>query len=302
MHIDFKDYSKENEPFLKQILINITKVLKLKSEYAHEEYIKDLEDKFSAYNGSEYTIALNSGTAALELSLQASNIKKDDEVILPSYTYISTALAVSNLDAKPIFVDIKEGALTIDPKKIKEKITKKTKAIIAVHIHGNPCDMEKILSLTKKHKLTLIEDASHASGAEYKKIKVGNFGIGCFSCHSSKILSGIGNSGLLTTNDKQLYKKILRITQVKNDPGLDICKRTPCRINVVQAAILKTKLIHLDTIINKKRSIASLYKQNLSHKISYQKEEEKSKATYRDFVIKSNKNSVSRRHRGKSRL
>lgn len=285
MKIDFKNYEKENNLTLKKTLLNIAEVIKLKSEYEHEKYIQAFEQECAVYNNSKYAIGLNSGTAALELSLQANKISKSDEVLLPSYTYISTALAVSNLGAKPVFIDIGEKTLTIDPKKIEQNITKKTKAIIVVHIHGNPCDMDKILSIGKKHKLLVIEDASHASGAEYKGIKVGNFGIGCFSCHTTKILSGIGNSGLITTNNKQLYERILQITEVKNDPCLDICRRTPCRINAIQAAILRTKFTLLATMIETKRKNASIYKNNLPVSTSHQEEEKNSKAVYRDFLI-----------------
>ena len=143
----------------------------------------------------------------------------------------------------------------------------------------------KFYRLQKKHKLVVIEDASHASDAEYKGIKVGNFGIGCFSCHTTKILSGIGNSGLITINDKQLYEKILQITEVKNDPSLDVCKRTPCRINAIQAAILRAKLTLLETITNTKRRNASIYKKNLPASVKHQEEEKNGKAVYRDFVV-----------------
>jgi len=284
MKIDFKNYGKENNPIFKKALLNIAKVLKLESEYEHKKYIQEFEREFAVYNDSKYTIGLNSGTASLELSLQANKISKSDEVLLPSYTYISTALAVSNLGAKPVFIDIKGDTLTINAEKIEPNITKKTKAIIVVHIHGNPCDMDKILPIAKKHKLLVIEDASHASGAEYKGIKTGNLGIGCFSCQTTKILSGIGNSGLITTNDRQLYEKILQITEVNNDPCLDICKRTPCRINAIQAAILQTKFTFLETMIKIKRRNASIYKNNLQAYIKYQKEEKNSKAVYRDFL------------------
>jgi len=285
MKIAFKNYSAENNPLFKKLLINISKVLNLESEYEHERYIHEFEQKFANYNGSKYTIGLDSGTTAIELALQANKIGINSEVILPSYTYISTALAVSNSEAKPVFTDIGEETLTIDPEKIKQNITKKTKAIIAVHVHGNPCNMDKILAIAKRYKLIVIEDASHASGAEYKGVKVGNFGIGCFSCHTTKILSGVGNSGLLTTNDKQLYQKILQMTEVKNDPSLNICKRTPCKISAIQVAILESKLTLLEAMIQAKRKNIAIYKNNLPVYLKYQKEEQKAVAVYRDFVV-----------------
>jgi hypothetical protein len=285
MQIRFEDYGRENKPFLKQILFNITRVSNLKSEYEHEKYVQEFEHEFANYNKSQYAIGVNSGTTALQLALKASDIEEGDEVIVPSYTYIATALAISNLGAKPVFVDIKRDTLTINPDEIEKKITKKTKGMIPVHIHGNPCDMEKIKKIAKKNNLKIIEDASHAHGAEYKGIKVGNFGIGCFSNHSSKILSGVGNSGLITTNDINIYTSIKRMIKVTNEPDLNISKRTPCNMNALQAAILKAKLPYLNELINKRIKNASLYIKNLSGLVKFQKEEKNSKHVYRDFAI-----------------
>ena len=285
MFILFENYEKENVLFKKQIENNIEAVVQLRSEYAHEKYIESFEKEFAEYNGSKYAIAVNSGTTALELALKASGITENDEVILPSYTYISTAFAVSNLGAIPVFVDVKEDTLTVDPKRIEEGMTEKTKAIIPVHIHGNPCEMDKITKIAKKNKLVIIEDCSHAHGAEYNNKKMGNFGIGCFSCHSSKILSGIGNSGLITANNKKTYEMIKRMICVKNDPELILSRRMPCRMDAIQAAILKAKLPYLDKIIERKRNLASKYIKILPHNIKFQKEEDKAKHIYRDFVI-----------------
>lgn len=285
MLIYFEDYEKENKPFSKNILFNIARVTRLRSEYEHNKYIEDFEGKFAEYNNSKYVIAVNSGTTALELALRASGIKNGDEVILPAYTYIATALAVSNIGARPVFTDIKEDTLTINAEKIEKAITGKTKAIIAVHIHGNPCDMEKIMKIAKKWRLAVIEDASHAHGAKYKNVRVGNFGTGCFSCHSTKILSGIGNGGLITTNDKKTCEFIRKMLDVRNNPYPGLSKRTPCKINAIQAAILKSKLPYLDEILGKKRTMAANFIKHLPKALSFQKEEKDGTHVYRDFVI-----------------
>ena len=285
MRITFEDYRKENIFFLKQIRSSVEAVLELRFEYEHDRYIENLEKEFAEINGSQYVIAVNSGTTALELALKAAGIKKNDEVILPSYTYISTALAISNLDAIPVFVDVKKTTFTIDPKKIENKLTAKTKAVIPVHIHGNPCEMDKIVKIARENNLAIVEDCSHAHGAEYNGKKVGNFGIGCFSCHTTKILSGIGNSGLITVNDRKIYKKIKKMLDVKNDPDLTLSKRSPCKIDVIQAAILRTKLPYLEKIIARKRNIARNYIKTLPRDVQYQKEEKGSRHVYRDFVI-----------------
>jgi dTDP-4-amino-4,6-dideoxygalactose transaminase len=285
MQIYFEDYKQENKLFFEKTIFNLSGVMKLRSEYEHEKYIEDFEKEFAKYNKSRYVIAVNSGTTALELSLNASGIKEGDEVIVPSYTYIATALAVSNTGARPVFTDIEEDTLTINPNEIKKNLTRKTKAIMLVHIHGNPCNMEEIMKIARKYNLAIIEDASHAHGAEYKGIKVGNFGIGCFSNHTTKNFSGIGNSGLISTNDARIYESIKKMIEVKNDPSLKISKRTPCRMDILQAAVLKTKLPYLEEINKKRRDNAFAYIERLPKSLLFQREGKNSKHVYRDFVI-----------------
>lgn len=285
MKVDFENYDIENKLFLNKILIYISDVVKLRTEYEYQDYINLFEQDFAIYNKSKYVIAVNSGTTALQLSLRVCGVEAGDEVIVPAYTYMATALAVSNIAAVPVFVDIKEDTLTINPSEIEKKITKKTKAMIAVHIHGNPCDMDEILKIAKKYSLTLIEDASHAHGAEYKGIKVGNFGVGCFSCHSSKNLSGMGNSGLITINDIKIYKSIKEIIRVGSGQQVAISERTPCGIDILQTAILKTKLPYLNRLNEKRRSNAFLYIKELLKITRFQTVEPDGTHVYRDFVI-----------------
>jgi dTDP-4-amino-4,6-dideoxygalactose transaminase len=259
----------------------------LKSEYEQQCYIAEFEEAFAKYNGSRYALSVNSGTTALELGLLAAGVGPGDEVILPAYTYISSALAVSNLGARPVFADIQEDSLTISPADILRNISKKTKAVIPVHIHGCPCDMGLITKIALKNGINIIEDCSHAHGAVYKDKKVGNFGVGCFSNHTSKNLSGIGNSGIITTNSLGIYKKLIKMVRVSNNPDISLCKRTPCQADVLQAAILKVKLAFLDKITEKKRRIASLYKEAFieNSRVSFQVPSSDSRHVYRDFVI-----------------
>ena len=275
---------------------NIQAVTKLRSEYEHEQYINDFEKEFAEYNGSGYAIAVNSGTTALELALKAAGVKENDEVILPAYTYISTALAISNLDAVPVFADIKEHTLTLDPKEVEKKLTIRTKAIIPVHVHGNPCEMDGIIRIVEKNNLAIVEDCSHAHGAEYKNKKVGNFGIGCFSCHTTKNFSGIGNSGLIAVNERATYERIKRMLCVENDPDLTLSKRAPCRMDALQAAILKAKLPYLEKVTKKKRSIVAKYRKALPEGIQSQQEEEGSRHVYRDFVVSTENRNELKRH------
>lgn len=285
LKIPFEDYAEDSKLYLAQIKESFEAVLRLKSEYEYQQYVECFEEEFAQYNGSGYSLAVNSGTTALELALKISGVKELDEVILPAYTYVATALAVSNIGAIPIFVDIKKTTFTIDPRKIKSKITDKTKAIIPVHVHGNPCEMDAIVEIARTEKLAIVEDCSHAHGAEYNNKKVGNFGIGCFSCHTAKILSGIGNSGVITINDRKIYEMLRKMLCVENDPDVSLSKRTPCKMDALQAAVLRAKLPYLPKLIERKRNIARCYLGELPDNIQRQTEENKSKHVYRDFVV-----------------
>lgn len=175
---------------------------------------KKFEEEFAKYIGVKYAVALNSATAALHLANSVLNIKGGDQVIVPAMTFVSTALAPLYCGAKPVFADIEEETLCIDPKDIKKKITKKTKAIIAVHYGGHACQMDQIVKIAKKHNLYIIEDAAHACGAKYKDKMLGSIGkMGCFSFHAVKNLP-TGDGGMIATNDKKIYQHLLRLRWV----------------------------------------------------------------------------------------
>ena len=171
------------------------------------KYIDDFEKKFSAFCGVKHGITTTSGTTAIHLALAALGIKTGDEVIIPDFTMIATANPVVHLGAKPVFVDSDLQSWNIDPKKIEEKITKKTKAILVVHIYGHPCDMDPINEIAKKHNLFLIEDAAEAHGAEYKGRKTGSLSdVACFSFYANKIIT-TGEGGMVLTNNSEIADK-----------------------------------------------------------------------------------------------
>jgi len=288
MRIPFYDYSIINRKLKKEILKEINLVLNLADNSSHESYVRGLENKAADYFNTKFAIGVDSGTTALQLAMVASGIGEGDEVILPSYTYISTALSVSNIGAKPVFIDIKEEDLTINPTSIENTISKKTKAIIPVHIHGNPCDIGPILEICKKYNLELIEDASQAHGAEYKGKKIGSFGIGCFSLHTSKTLGGVGNAGIITLNDRGVYDKIKKMmVPGNNTKELLLSKRTPCIMDAIQAAIIKVKLSCLDGLNKKKNKIAELYNSLIANeKIKKIVPRKDSCPVYRDYCIR----------------
>ena len=173
--------------------------------------VRALEREFAAYVGAKHCLATNSGTAALHMALAAAGIGPGDEVITPAYSFVATGLAVLQQNAIPVFVDIEPETCGIDPKKIAAAITPRTKALLPVHIHGTPCDLQPIRELAEKHKLVLIEDAAQAHGAEYGGVRVGSIGTaGCFSTQSSKTLA-CGEGGLLVTSDDEVWTRASRM-------------------------------------------------------------------------------------------
>lgn len=171
------------------------------------KYVKEFEQAFANYCGMKYGVAVCNGTVALHLALSALEIGPGDEVIIPAFTMIATAFAVCYVGAKPVFVDVDKNTWNIDVNSIENKISSRTKAIIPVHIFGNPCNMTKICSIAKRYNLYIVEDAAEAHGAEYKNKKVGNFSnIGCFSFFANKNLT-TGEGGMVVTDDLELYNK-----------------------------------------------------------------------------------------------
>lgn len=175
---------------------------------------EEFENKFATFTDSGHAIALNSATAALHLAMLALGIGKGDEVLVPSMTFVSTAHAVLYVGAKPVFVDVDEVTLCMDPVDLEKKITKRSKAVIPVHFGGHPVDMDKIHNIAKKHNLKVVEDASHACGSQYKGKMIGGLSdLTCFSFHAVKNLA-TGDGGMVTTNNKKLADAIKRLRWV----------------------------------------------------------------------------------------
>jgi len=168
--------------------------------------VKEFEEKFAKFIGVKFAIATSSGTTALEVALRALGIGPGDEVITTPFTFIASANAILYTGARPVFVDIDEKTFNLDPEKIEKAITKKTKAILPVHLYGNPCEMTKIMAIARKHKLAVIEDACQAHGAEWGGKKVGSFGTGTFSFYPTKNMA-TGEGGMITTNSREIAEK-----------------------------------------------------------------------------------------------
>ncbi|MEG8945511.1 DegT/DnrJ/EryC1/StrS family aminotransferase [Rosettibacter firmus] len=221
-----------------------------------------LEEEICNYLNCKFAIGVSSGTDALLLALMALDIKPDDEVIVPTYSFFATAGVVARLNAIPVFVDIDPVTFNINPEDLKRKITSKTKAIIPVHLYGQSADMEVIMKIAKEYNLKVVEDAAQAIGTQYKDGKfVGTIGdAGCFSFFPSKNLGGFGDGGIITTNDEEYYHK-MKIMRVHGMEPKYYHKFVGgnFRLDSIQAAILRVKLPHLDSWSEKRRKNAELY-------------------------------------------
>lgn len=211
--------------------------------------VTKFEENLAQYLGCKHVIGVSSGTDALLLALMAYDIKPDDEVILPTYSFFATAGVVARMNAKPVFVDVDPVTFNIDPEQVRKKITPKTKAIIPVHLYGQSADMDSIMAISKEFNIPVIEDAAQAIGTQYKDGRmVGTIGnIGCFSFFPSKNLGGFGDAGMVTTNDDDLAYQ-LRIKRVHGGEKMYYHKVIGgnFRIDALQAAVLSVKLPHLD--------------------------------------------------------
>ena len=226
------------------------------------EYIEQFEEGFSVYCGTRHGITTTNGSTALILTLESLGIGVGDEVIAPTFTFAATVFAIIQAGAKPVVVDSEPETWNINPAQIEAKITKKTKAIMPVHIYGHPVDMNPILNLAQNYGLRVIEDAAEAHGAEYYGQKVGSLGIaGCFSFHATKIIT-TGEGGMIVTNDDDLAERarLLRnYATSKERYYLHHYVGSNHRMTNMQAAIGVAQLVKIDRFIERKRQIASLY-------------------------------------------
>lgn len=256
-----------NEPLLgSKEVKNLVECVKSGWISSKGKYIDLFEKEFAKFCGTRYGITVTSGTTALHLALLALNIKKDDEVIMPTFTMAATACAVIYTGAKPIFVDSEPRTGNMDVTKIEKFITSKTKAIMPVHIYGHPVDMESLIKISKKYRLFIIEDAAEAHGAEYRGKKCGSFGdVGCFSFYANKIIT-TGEGGMLVTNNKKLAIRARRLKDLAHSPKkrfLHTDLAYNYRMTNMQAAIGLAQLNRIEEFIKKKRYMAMIYNKNL---------------------------------------
>ncbi len=286
-YVNLEAQWKEDEKELKPILLNILK----KGQYIGGDEINQFEKKICKICGTKYAVALNSGTDALTLGLYLLGVKRGDEVITPPNSFISSTSSIVHIGAKPVFVDVLKDQ-NINPELIEKAITKKTKAIMPVHLTGRIAEMNSIIKISKKYKIPIIEDAAQSIGSKYYGKKSGSFGsIGCFSAHPLKNLNGIGDGGFLTTNNFSFYK---RATMLRNhgQSERNIVKHFGylSRMDTLQAAVLNFRIKKLNKIIKSRRENADYYFKNIDEKKYLLPKEKKFQFnSYHTFVIQTKK-------------
>jgi dTDP-4-amino-4,6-dideoxygalactose transaminase len=260
--IPFVDLKAQYHSIKTEIDPAITNVLE-NSSFVLGSEVAGFEEEFAAYCQVKYAFGVNSGTSALHLALLAAGIGPGDEVITPTFTFVATAAAIGYTGAKPVFVDIDPLSFTIDVNQIERAITKRTKAILPVHLYGQMADMDPILEIARRHHLIVIEDAAQAHGAAYHGKPAGSLGdLGCFSFYPGKNLGAYGEGGMVVTNNPE-YTRIVRMYR---DWGAEkkyqhVLKGYNYRLEGMQGAILRVKLRHLEKWTEQRRENAALYNQ-----------------------------------------
>jgi aminotransferase EvaB len=292
--INFWSYKREYKRYKKQIIKNIIKTMDQGNIFFANQ-LNYFEKKFIKKYKAKYGIAVGSGTDALLISLKTLDLRSGDEIITAANTAIPTVSAIVNAGGTPKLVDVGDDYL-IDVNKIQQSITSKTKAIIPVHLYGQMCDMDKILNIAKKNKITVIEDCAQSQGASYKNKFSGTFGkFGCFSFYPTKILGAYGDGGFTFTNDYKAYKRIKRIRfygietveknkfkgkYYANENGLN------SRLDEIQSTILNFKLDKVDDFIKRRRELAKRYRSQLSStKLKMPYENKNCKHVYHLFTV-----------------
>ncbi len=290
--IKFLDLKKQYEDIKDEIDEAIKNVIS-ETAFIGGKYVTKFEEEFAIYQEAKYCIGVGNGTDALEIAIESLDLPKGSEIIVPANSFIASSEAVTRSGHKVVFCDCDENNYTISIPSIKSKLTSNTKAIMAVHLYGHPCDLDEILSIAKEHDLKIIEDCAQAHGAEYKGEKVGAIGdIGTFSFYPGKNLGAYGDGGAIITNDENLAKKCKMIANHgRIEKYNHEFEGRNSRLDGLQAAILSVKLKHLDKWTEARIKVADFYLENLKDidGIVLPKRENWAKQVYHLFVIRTKK-------------
>ncbi len=282
------DLKVQYEDIRDDVLSEIHEVLQ-SSRYILGPKVKGFEEKMAAYHGVGNAVGVASGTDALNIALKALEIGKDDEVITTPFTFFATVEAIIYQGAKPVFVDIEPDTYNMNPEEIEAKITPRTKAILPVHLFGQPANMDRISEIAKKYNLFVVEDCAQAFGAEIDGKKVGSFGdCGCYSFYPSKNLGAYGDGGLIVTRDDTLAHRI-RLIRNHGSEGGYVHKRIGLnsRLDEIQAAILLVKFKRIDRYNELRREKARYYTERLCDLVTCPVETEGTVHVYHQYTIRS---------------
>ncbi|MEI6488147.1 MAG: DegT/DnrJ/EryC1/StrS family aminotransferase [Bacteroidota bacterium] len=262
--IEYENLGKLNQPFFEEFEGAFQETLK-SGWYILGKKVEQFEREFAGYCGTQHCIGVANGLDALILALRAFDFPKGSEIIVPSNTYIATILSIVHNGLIPILVEPDIATYNIDAKKIEEKITSKTSAILVVHLYGKVCEMDAIINIARKHHLKVIEDCAQAHGAKYKNKKAGSFGdLNAFSFYPSKNLGALADAGAITTNDEELAGAIKSLRNYGSKMKYyNELVGFNSRLDEMQAAFLSVKLKYLDKINEHKRKLASVYLKEL---------------------------------------
>jgi dTDP-4-amino-4,6-dideoxygalactose transaminase len=230
-------------------------------EYILGPEVAAFEEEFAAYSGAKHGIGVNSGTSALHLALLAADVGPGDEVVTTPFTFVATVAAILYAGARPILADIDPATLTLDPERFRAAITPRTKAVIPVHIHGHPADMDPIAEIARARGIVVIEDAAQAHGARYHDRPAGSLGdIACFSFYPGKNLGACGEGGMIVTDDDEVAHKLRMLRDWGQEKKYQhVMKGFNARLEGVQGAALRVKLRHLEAWTEARRERAALY-------------------------------------------
>ncbi|KPL01263.1 MAG: erythromycin biosynthesis sensory transduction protein eryC1 [candidate division Zixibacteria bacterium SM23_73_3] len=288
MKVNFVDLKAQYQTIKPEIDSAIQNVIS-NTAFVLGKAVAEFEQEFASYCDVNHGMGINSGTSALIMALKALEVAEGDEVITTPNTFIATAEAISYAGAKPVFVDIEEKSYNMDPTKLEKAITGKTKAIIPVHLYGQPADMDPILQIAEKKEIPVIEDSAQAHGALYKEKKTGGLAmVGCFSFYPGKNLGAYGEGGAVTTNHDDIAQKV----RMLRDHGSS--KKfyheyigNNCRLEGIQGAVLSVKLKHLDKWNDGRRENANLYRKYLKgSSVKVPEEMPYSKHVYHVFCVR----------------
>lgn len=286
------DLKRQHESIRKELLATFEEALN-ESTFIKGKPIKQFEEAFAKYCSTKYACAVSNGTSAISLALEACGIGQGDEVILPAFTFFATAEMVLRVGAIPRFADIDERTFVITPKTVEAAITNKTKAIIAVHIYGQMCDMSGLQALAKKKNLVLIEDAAQAHGALWEGKSIGTFSdAGTFSFYPAKNLGALGDAGAVATNREDVALKVRMLADHGRKEGDRYVYRQAGyneRMDTLQAKFLLTKLRHIETWTKRRQEIAQKYDKAFANVLWIPQKDPKAHHVYHLYVIQTPK-------------